>query len=131
MSAPRNKTTKSFVVRVLDGEARLDSFPAEVRAWQAGDQKRPLHEALGLDAEELLLVAKSPDALRYLLNSRRFGGTRPSVGMLDTQARVNAYAMQLASEHVDLHVLAEVEEWKANLLRQSGSGVDDREPSHA
>lgn len=104
---------KSFVERVLDGDARIDGFAAEVRAWQAGDKKQPLHEALGLDADELMLVAGSPDALRYILHTRRFDLPKVTSG-LDTQARVDAYAMQLASATTDLYLLAEIEEWKAN-----------------
>lgn len=124
MSASRSKkVTKSFVARVLDGDARLDGFAAEVRAWQAGEQKQPLHEALGLDADELLLVAKSPDALRYLLYDRRFEQSTSAGGsvQLDTQPRVEAHAMQLAAAHIDLYLLAEIEEWKSNLARTNAS----------
>jgi hypothetical protein len=122
-SARSKKTVKSFVARVLDGDTRLDGFAAEVRAWQAGEQKQPLHEALGLDADELLLVAKSPDSLRYLMYDRRFERApsgRPAP-QLDTQARVDAHAMQLAAVHTDLFLLAEIEEWRSNLARSNAS----------
>lgn len=115
---------KSFVDRVFDGDARIDQFAAEVRAWQAGDQKRPLHEALGLDADELLLVARSPDALRYLLHARRFCLPRP--GSLLTQSSVDGHAMRLAADVTDLHLLAELEDWRLHLgdRRTAGDARD-------
>ncbi len=130
MSAPRSKKVpKSFVARVLDGDTRLDGFAAEVRAWQSGEQKQPLHEALGLDANELLLVAKSPDALRYLVYSRRFDvRSGASAAQLDTQPRVDAHAMQLAAQHTDIYLLAEIEEWRATLARTSST---QSVPAHA
>ena len=106
MSRPR-PTSASFVERVLDGDTRLDAFGDEVRAWQAGDQKRPLHTALGLDAAELVLVAGSPDALRYILHARRFEHAAP-LG-LDSQLRVEAYSMRLAADATDPYLMAEVE----------------------
>lgn len=129
MSGARSKkATKNFVERVLDGDARIDGFAAEVRAWQAGEQKQPLHDALGLDADELLLVARSPDALRYLLHARRFGSHVPDTA-LDSQARVDAYAMQLASASTDLYLLAEIEDWKARSYGPGGTPA--RAATHA
>lgn len=128
-SARSRKSTKSFVDRVLDGDTRIDAFAAEVRAWQAGDQKQPLHDALGLDADELLLVARSPDALRYLLHARRFASHVPDAA-LDSQARVDAYAMQLASASTDLYLLAEIEEWRSR-VQAPASSATTRTTSHA
>jgi hypothetical protein len=135
MSRPRNPTA-SFVERVLDGDTRLDLFPDEVRAWQSGDQKRPLHAALGLDASELVLVAGSPDALRYIVNARRF--ERPDPTGLDTQHRVDAFSMQLAATATDPYLMAEVEgcrdaiEHAVVALRDQHDGdAAGRVPSHA
>ena len=127
----------SFVDRVLDGETRLDAFGDEVRAWQAGDQKRPLHTALGLDASELVLVAGSPDALRYIVHARRFERRDPL--SLDTQSRVDAYSMRLAASATDPYLMAELEGHRDAIeaaIRRAASGdVDDAPaglvPSHA
>lgn len=115
---------------MLDGHARVDELAQEIAAWQAGDQRRPLHEVLGLGADELLLVARTPDALRYLLHARRFGLEQlPSLG---SQARVVAHASRLAAEHVDPFVLAELEGWQAQLSEQLARARPRApEPTHA
>jgi hypothetical protein len=135
MSRPRTSSA-SFVDRVLDGEIRIDAFGDEIRAWQAGDQKRPLHVALGLDATELVLVAGSPDALRYILNARRFERADPQG--LDTQQRVDAYSMQLAASATDPYLMAEVEGCREAIeaaVRGARDSADDsttgRAPVHA
>ena len=121
----------TFAERVLDGETRIDLFADEVRAWQAGDQKRPLHAALGLDAAELTLVARSPDALRYVLHARRFGLATPT--LLETQARVDAYSMQLAAAATDPYLMAEVEGCRDSIERQLAAETTpaQRAASHA
>ncbi|MBC7461349.1 MAG: hypothetical protein H7287_08300 [Thermoleophilia bacterium] len=121
MSRPRTSSA-SFVDRVLDGDTRLDAFGDEVRAWQAGDQKRPLHTTLGLDAAELVLVARSPDALRYILHARRFGRTGPL--NLDSQPRVDAYSMRLAADATDPYLMAEVEGCR-DVVERTVSGARD------
>lgn len=127
MSRPRTSTA-SFVDRVLDGDIRLDAFGDEVRAWQAGDQKRPLHVALGLDAAELVLVAGSPDALRYILHARRFD--RPGPLALDSQARVEAYSMRLAADATDPYLMAEVEGCRDDVERAvRGRSATDGDPT--
>lgn len=122
----------TFTERVLDGETRIDLFADEVRAWQAGDQKRPLHAALGLDAVELTLVARSPDALRYVLHARRFGLPVPTT--LESQARVDAYSMRLAATATDPYLMAEVEGRRDTIeqtLAAAASGATRRTASHA
>jgi hypothetical protein len=122
----------TFAERVLDGESRIDQFADEVRAWQAGDQKRPLHAALGLDATELTLVARSPDALRYVLHARRFG--RPTPTQLESQGRVDAFSMQLAASATDPYLMAEVEGCRDAIertLATAASGDRERAASHA
>ena len=114
----------TFVDRVLDGHARIDQFEGEVNAWLAGARRRPLHELLGLDAEELELVATTPDALRYVLHARRFQG-RVTPDELRGQERVRAHATRLASEVVDPFELADLESWSAHL------GPHPREHVHA
>lgn len=126
MSVTGRQRKASFVERVLDGETRIEAFPSAVREWQEGKQKQPLHTALGLDADELMLVASSPDALRYVLYSRRFGG-KVNTAALNTQARVSSHAMQLASEAMDPYVLADVEQWLYERTQAQLSGAS----SHA
>lgn len=98
---------------MLDGNARLDSFEAEVRTWQAGDHARPLHDVLGLSADELLQVAQTPDALRYLVHARRFEIAAPTD--VTSQRRVRDHAIRLAAEHVDPFEIAAVDAWLATL----------------
>jgi hypothetical protein len=124
MSERRNST---FVERVLDGHARVDELEAEVQSWAAGPRRRPLHEVLGLDADELELVALTPDALRYVLHARRFGRT-VSRDELSGQARVRDHSMRLAADVVDPFDLAEIETWRSQV---DAHDVDSREPSHA
>jgi hypothetical protein len=119
----------SFVERVLDGHARIDELDAEVAAWVEGPRKRPLHEVLGLDADELELVAATPDALRYLLHARRFG-TPLQLDDVRTQARVRTHAMRLASAVVDPYDLADVEAWVQHVDVAAAASAE-REPSHA
>jgi hypothetical protein len=109
--APASST---FVERVLDGHARADELPAEITRWEADPKlrARPLHTVLGLDANELILIANTPDALRYVLHARRFGLATPA--HLSSQPRVQAYASQLASESTDPFVIAEIEAWAMN-----------------
>lgn len=116
----------SFVDRVLDGHARIDQLEAEVEAWAAGPRRRPLHEVLGLDADELELVARTPDALRYVLHARRFG--RPlALEDVQGQRRVNDHATRLAADVVDPFDLAEVETWRSQVDSVAGG----REPANA
>lgn len=117
----------SFVERVLDGHARIDQLEEEVDAWAQGARRRPLHEVLGLGADELELVASTPDALRYVLHGRRFGRAAEP-GELSGQRRVRDYALRLAAEVVDPFELADIDAWSAAL--QAG-GAASREPSHA
>lgn len=119
---------------MLDGETRIDQFADEIRTWQSGDGKRPLHTALGLDADELVLVAASPDALRYILHSRRFDRAAPRA--LDTQQRVDGYSMQLAASATDPYLMAEVEGCRDAIERtiheMTGSGsAHDHLAAHA
>ncbi|MCZ4496496.1 MAG: hypothetical protein JWM25_1079 [Thermoleophilia bacterium] len=114
----------SFIERVLDGVTRLDQLETEVAAWGAGAQAQPLHEALGLDAAELLLVARSPDALRYVLHARRFGLALSAP--LDSQDRVRAYATMLAAEAIDPQELAAIDSWQRTIARRP-----EHEPTHA
>ena len=125
-----NERRGTFVDRVLDGHARIDQLDAEVSAWLEGARRRPLHEVLGLDAAELELVASTPDALRYLLHARRFGH---AVGgeELRGQSRVRAHAMRRASESVDPHDLAEVEQWIHHVDAAADAAAGPMEPSHA
>jgi hypothetical protein len=117
----------TFVERVLDGHARIDELEAEVEAWAAGARRRPLHEVLGLGADELELVAMTPDALRYVLHARRFG--RPiSREELAGQGRVRDHSMRLAADVVDPFDLAEIETWRSQV---DAHDLGTREPSHA
>lgn len=95
---------------MLDGATRIDTLGADIRAWQDGDQTQPLHRALGLDADSLMQVARTPDALRYILYARRFGLVPPA--LLDSQARVVAHATQLAAATTDPFLLAQIESWQ-------------------
>lgn len=117
----------TFVERVLDGHARIDQLPAEVDAWAAGDRRRPLDEVLGLGADELELVAGTPDALRYLLHARRFDRSFKADD-LRGQQRVRDHATRLASQIVDPFELAEIETWRSQVDALTDGS---REPSHA
>ncbi|MEO6867546.1 MAG: hypothetical protein ABI200_05950 [Gaiellales bacterium] len=116
----------TFVEHVLDGLARADQLEAEVVAWAGGTRRRELHEVLGLDADELELVASVPDALRYILHARRFG-EQLELDDLRGQARIRAHATQIASAVVDPFDLADIESWTAQLDALLAA---DREPSH-
>lgn len=105
-----NDRRGTFVERVLDGHARIDELDREVAAWLDGPRRRPLHEVLGLDADELDLVAATPDALRYLLHARRFD-LPLALDALRGQARVHAHAVRLASGVIDPFDLADIELW--------------------
>jgi hypothetical protein len=100
----------SFVDRVLDGYARIDQFDGEVKAWLDGPRTRALHEVLGLGADELDLVASTPDALRYVLHARRFDRTL-ALDELRGQRRVRSHATRHASERIDPFDLADIEAW--------------------
>ncbi|MCW2927949.1 MAG: hypothetical protein JWM86_1917 [Thermoleophilia bacterium] len=117
----------SFIDRVLDGHARIDGLQAEVEAWLGGNQRRPLHEVLGLDAAELELVAATPDALRYIVHARRFGQSL-DLDEVRGQRRVRDRATRIASEVVDPFDLAEIETWRAQV---DAICAARQEPSHA
>lgn len=117
----------TFVDRVLDGHARMDGLESEVTAWAAGDMRRPLHEVLGLDAAELDLVASTPDALRYVLHSRRFGH-RLAPDEVAGQRRVRAHATRLAAMVVDPFELAALEAWAPQV---DALATPDAAPAHA
>ena len=119
----------TFIDRVLDGHARIDQLDGEVQAWLAGPRSKPLHEVLGLDAQELELVAGTPDALRYVVHARRFGRT-VTLDDLAGQRRVRAHAMRAASSVVDPFELAEIEGWVAH-VDAAARTERRREPSHA
>lgn len=114
-----NDRKGSFVERVLDGHARVDQLDAFVQSWLEGPRSRELHEVLGLDADELDLLARVPDALRYLLHARRFDRD-VQLDSLRGQARIARHALNVASKAIDPFELAEVESW-----------LETREPSHA
>ncbi len=120
----------SFVERVLDGHARIDEFEAQVAAWLDGPRTKPLHEVLGLSADELDLVASTPDALRYVLNARRFDRS-VALDELRGQPRVRALASRLASRVVDPHDAADVEAWIPHVDAAASASRAEREPSHA
>ena len=124
----------TFIDRVLDGHARIDQLEGEVQAWLAGSRAKPLHDVLGLDAQELALVAATPDALRYVLHARRFGRTVTG-DELAGQRRVRAHAMRAASNVVDPFELAEIEGWVSHVdaaaRAEHAARADAREPSHA
>lgn len=131
----------SFVERVLDGHARIDQLEAEVEAWAAGPQRRPLHEVLGLGPAELELVASTPDALRYVLHARRFGRELHPDELMG-QRRVHDYSIRLAATVVDPFDLAELDAWRTRLASQRDAAATaaaaappaaarTQEPSHA
>lgn len=96
--------------RVLDGVARADDLEETVSAWAGGPRRRPLHVELGMTADDLDLIASTPDALRYLLHARRFN-IDVAPNQLAGQARVRAYAARLAADVVDPHELAALDAW--------------------
>lgn len=120
----------SFIDRVLDGHARIDQFDDEVQAWLDGPGTRPLHEVLGLDADELDVVASTPGALRYVLYARRFDVTL-SLDELRGAARVRSYATRLASSVMNPFDLADIETWAMQQHAASVSHERAVEPSHA
>ena len=123
----------TFIERVLDGHTRIDQLEGEVAAWAAGPQRERLDQALGLNAAELELIARAPDALRYIVQARRFG-IPLELSALAHQARVRAYASRLAATHLDPFAVAELEQWQIEideLARIAGASTQDREPSHA
>jgi hypothetical protein len=63
----------SFVEQCLQGEATLDDIEDFVEAWHQSDDERELHEYLGLTWEEYALSVERPQALRFVLFSKRFG----------------------------------------------------------
>lgn len=116
----------TFIERVLDGHARIDELDREVAAWLDGPRRRPLHEVLGLGADELELVAATPDALRYLLHARRFDRTIDAAAALRGQARVRTHALRLASDVVDPFDLADIESWSHEVDAVAHSCRDER-----
>jgi hypothetical protein len=125
-----NERRGSFVERALDGHTRIDQLDAEVSAWLQGPRGRPLHELLGLDADELELIAATPDALRYVLHARRFGRDVP-LEDLRGQARIRSHAILQASSVVDPHDLADIESWLPHVDAAASTTRAEREPSHA
>jgi hypothetical protein len=120
----------SFVDRVLDGHARIDQLDGEVQAWLAGSRTRPLADVLGLSADELDLVATTPDALRYVVHARRFD--RPvELDELAGQVRIRRHATRLAADVVDPFELADIESWSIHVDVDSAAARAEREPSHA
>lgn len=61
----------TFVAQALHGEATLDDIEDFVAAWHESDDSRELHEYLGMTWEEYALWVERPEALRYILFSRR------------------------------------------------------------
>lgn len=130
----------SFVDRVLDGHARIDQFDSEVKTWLDGPRARALHEVLGLDADELNLIAATPDALRYVLYARRFDRVIAR-DELRGQARVRSLATRMASETVDPFDLADIETWanqhiagaagRERALAAEPESEPEPEPTHA
>lgn len=127
VSRPTTRRT-SFVERVLDGTARIDQLEAEIAAWQSEPGARPLHELLGLSGDELLLIAGSPDALRYVLHARRFGLPVPLT--LATQRRVRDHATLLAAETTEPFELAAIDAWQPEVDARARER-QAREASHA
>ena len=120
----------TFIERVLDGHARIDLIDSEVAAWLEGPRKQPLHIVLGLDADELDLVANTPDSLRYLLHARRFDR---SVRLQDlrNQASIRRHASRLASVVVDPFDAARIEGWLHHVDSADSRAHAELEPSHA
>ena len=123
----------TFIERILDGHARIDQLEDEIAVWAAGPRRERLDQALGLNASELELIARAPDALRYIVQARRFG-LRLELTTIASQKRIRAYAAQLAALHMDPFAVAELEHWQTDideLARIACARAQDREPSHA
>ena len=63
----------TFVEQCLEGTATLDEIDDFVEAWHEGDDPRDLHDYLGLTWEEYALFGERPEALRYIMFSRKHG----------------------------------------------------------
>lgn len=86
-----DRRTSTVLDRVLDGHLRLDQLPP---------------------AE----LEDSPDALRYVLHARRFGGDVPADALRDQQ-RIRTWSTLLASRVVDPFDLAALEAWQETIDR--------------
>jgi hypothetical protein len=64
--------SETFVEQCLKGNATLDDIEDFVEAWHTSDDPRELHEYLGLTWDEYALSVERPQALRYVMFSRRF-----------------------------------------------------------
>jgi hypothetical protein len=63
----------TFVDRCLRGEATLEDIEDFVETWHKGDDPRELHDYLGLTWDEYALSVERPNALRFVIFSRRHG----------------------------------------------------------
>jgi len=62
---------QTFVDQCLEGLATLDEVDDFVEAWHEGEDARDLHEYLGLTWDEYALFVERPEALRYIMFSRK------------------------------------------------------------
>ena len=60
----------TFVEACLSGDAGLADIDSFVERWHLGDDPRPLHEFLGLTAEEYAAWVEDPAILRFILLAR-------------------------------------------------------------
>lgn len=121
---------RSFVDRLLDGDARLDQFEATVAAWLTGPKTRPLGDVLGLAPDELDLVATTPDALRYVVRARRFG-LPLDLASVRGQSRVRSEASRLAADVADPWLVAELEAWQSEVDAAAAGRAASGAGSHA
>jgi hypothetical protein len=63
-----------FIQRALSGDViDLREINADIDAWHETDTTEPLNEWLGMSFDEYALYVERPQALRYILQARKYG----------------------------------------------------------
>ncbi len=99
-----SKNEKTFVELCLDGEALLSDIDKFVESWHDTETGASLHEYLGLRWDEYALWVEKPQALRFIMASRR---NDVPLGQTISQMEQQSVAAR-AANHEEL---AEVVEW--------------------
>lgn len=100
---------ETFVAACLAGRALLEDVDDWIDAWHDGPSTTDLDTFLGFEAAEGALFAERPEALRFIIASRRL--RRPVTDLL-----VGRDEYSLAARAVDTAAAHGVVEW----LRQTG-----------
>jgi hypothetical protein len=99
-----SKKEKAFVDLCLEGEALLTDIDRYVESWHNSETKTSLHDYLGLKLDEYALWVEKPQALRYIISSRK--NDVPFAKAISQMAQQG-----IAARAADHDELAEVVEW--------------------